>query len=554
MKNQSKLVLAAFLLSATPGMLTARTIASQMPETNLQPAKKVVKKKAAFLPPTMGWSTWNTFALNINENVIKQQADAMVKTGLKAAGYEYINIDDGYWNGRDADGTLRINKEKFPNGMKVVADYIHSKGLKAGIYSDAGDNTCGSGNKHPWGLGVGLAGHEEADCKTYFIDWDYDFIKIDYCGGAHMGLDEQAQYTKIGNAIKHCEQMKGKDIVFNICRWAYPGNWARNVADSWRTTGDINGHWDNLKGIVKENLYIQAYTYGGHYNDMDMLEIGRTLNPDEENLHMAYWCIASSPLLVGCDMTKMSDHSLNLMKNRDLIAMDQDHLGIGAPVVYRDGEVYVVAKDITQVHGTKRAVVVMNLSDNAQTISFPLSAVEFTGKVKVHDCLTQKDKGFAQKNFTTTVPAHGATAFYMTGARIEPKTYEAETAWLSKYQEIKNLPTARPMEADNASQGVCVGYLGNDADNYMEWRNVWSNNGGTYKMSIRYASAENRNLSVKVNGKEVTSFSNLNSGDYTKDWKTVTVNVKLHKGMNKVELGSANGFAPNIDKMTLQKM
>ncbi len=534
MKNQIQIALSALVLSAMPSMASAQ--------------------KAAFLPPTMGWSTWNTFALNINEKVIKDQADAIVSSGLKAAGYQYINIDDGYWNGRAEDGTLRINKDKFPNGMRVVADYIHSKGLKAGIYSDAGDNTCGSGNKQPWGMGVGLAGHEDADCKTYFIDWDYDFIKVDYCGGAHMGLDEEAQYTKIGNAIKNVEKLKGKNIVFNICRWAYPGNWARKVADSWRTTGDINVSWRSLKSIVKENLYIQAYTSGGHYNDMDMLEIGRELTPDEENLHMAYWCIASSPLLVGCDMTKIPAHSLKLLKNRDLLAMNQDRLGIGAPVAYRDGEVYVVAKDMGTIHGNKRAVVVMNLTDAEQTITFPLSSVEFRGAVKVHDCLTQRDKGVAKGSFTAKVPAHGAAAYFMTGQRLEPTVYEAETAWLSKYQEIKNLPTARPMNAESASQGECVGYLGNDADNYMEWRNVWSNTGGTYKLSFRYASAEDRNMNVKVNGKQVASLTKLNSNDYTRFWKTATVTVKLKKGMNKVSLGCTNGFAPNIDKMTLKKI
>ena len=167
----------------------------------------------AQLPPTMGWSSWNTFALNINEDLIKGQADAMVATGLNKAGYQFINIDDGYWDGRGEDGHLRLNTKLFPSGMRPLVDYIHLLGLKAGIYSDAGDNTCGSGNRHAWGLGVGLAGHEEQDCKLYFIDWDFDFIKVDYCGGAHMGLDEREQYTKISNAIKNC----GKPgIVYNM--------------------------------------------------------------------------------------------------------------------------------------------------------------------------------------------------------------------------------------------------------------------------------------------------------------------------------------------------
>lgn len=142
----------------------------------------------------------------------------MAASGLKAAGYKFINIDDGFWNGRAADGTLIIDAVKFPNGMRAVSDYIHSVGLKAGIYSDAGDNTCGSGNRHPYGLNVGPFRYEKEDCRTYFIDWNYDFIKVDYCGGMHRNLDEQAQYTKIAEAIRNCGR---DDIQFNICRWAY---------------------------------------------------------------------------------------------------------------------------------------------------------------------------------------------------------------------------------------------------------------------------------------------------------------------------------------------
>ena len=281
----------------------------------------------AFNPPTMGWSSWNTFALNINEEVIKSQADAMVATGLDKAGYKYINIDDGYWDGRAEDGHLRLNTKLFPSGMRSLVDYIHARGLKAGIYSDAGDNTCGSGNSAAWGCGVGFYQHEEADCKTYFDEWDYDFIKVDYCGGNHVGLDVQAQYTKIGNAIKACQK---QGVVYNLCRWAYPGTWASDIADSWRTTGDITCTWKSVKSIIKENLYLSAFTGGGHYGDLDMLEMGRTLTYAEETTHMGIWCIMSSPLLIGCDMTQLKGNSLKLLTNSDLISINQDTLGLSA--------------------------------------------------------------------------------------------------------------------------------------------------------------------------------------------------------------------------------
>lgn len=507
---------------------------------------------SAFNPPTLGWSSWNTFALNINENVIKSQADAMVKTGLAKAGYKFINIDDGYWDGRAADGTLRINKEKFPNGMRAVADYIHKVGLKAGIYSDAGDNTCGSGNKASWGLGVGLYQHELADCKTYFDDWDYDFIKVDYCGGNHARLDERAQYTKISNAIK---SVKKKGVIFNVCRWAYPGTWISGVADSWRTTGDIYCAWESVRSIIRENLYIQAYTGGGHYNDPDMLEIGRTLSHDEEITHMAYWCIASSPLLIGCDMTTIPEFSLNLLKNKDLLAMNQDKLGLGAPVVQREGEVYVVAKDMKKLQGPQRAVVVMNLTDEPKTIDASVEAMGFEGGVKIYDCITHSDiAANVQGSYSVSIPAHGSRAFFVTGKRAEKKTYQAEESWMKAYQELGKQGTAVYVPCEAADQGEYAGTLGNHPDNYLEWRNVYSKKGGKYTISIRYASADPRNMELSVNGVAVKYLTGLSSGDYTKSWSTVEVPIELKKGMNTVRLSNANDWMPNIDCMTLSSL
>ena len=523
----------------------------------------VYAQKRNFLPPTMGWSSWNTFALNISEDVIRGQADEMVKLGLDKAGYIYINIDDGFWNGRGKDGNLIINRKLFPNGMKYVADYIHSKGLKAGIYSDAGCNTCGSqsGTK-TYGVNVGLAGHEYQDCKLYFNDWGYDFIKVDYCGGGSMGLDEQKQYTKIGAAIKRCEKETGRRIVYNVCRWAYPGTWISSLADSWRTTGDIYSGWGyggrhDLNGvldIIKENLYIQAYTGGGHYNDMDMLEIGRSLSPDEERTHMAYWCIASSPLLIGCDLRTLSDQSLALLKNTDLIAMNQDVLGIGAPVVQRQGEVYVVAKDMEQLHGKKRAVVVMNLTDRQQTIAVDMKALGFTGNVKVHECFTKEETKNSESTLSVTVPAHGAQAYLMTGNRIDKEVYQAEEAWLHDYQELENIRTAKPMEAASADLGAYVGNLGGSATNYLEWRDVYSSKGGKYKLSVAYAADKDRDLEILVNGKSIKTFTCQNTGSNDAQWSVVSVIVNLHAGSNSVRLDNGKGIAPNIDYMRAEKI
>ena len=519
-----------------------------------QPAQRT------FLPPTMGWSSWNTFALNISEKIIENQADAMVKTGLKAAGYEYINIDDGFWEGRGKDGQLIINRKRFPNGMRAVADYIHKLGLKAGMYSDAGDNACGSqSGTQAYGIGIGLAGYEEQDIKTYLQDWDYDFIKVDYCGGIHLGLDEREQYTKISDEIRKIEKETGRRLVFNICRWAYPGTWVSDIADSWRTTTDIYDGWPSVKGIVKENLYLQAYTGGGHYNDMDMLEIGRSLNENEERTHMAYWCIASSPMLIGCDMTKLRESSLALLKNKDLIAMNQDVLGIGAPVVQRKGDVYVVAKDMEQLHGSKRAVVVINLSDSEQKISVDLAKLELSDKILVHDCFTGKDQKLkvAKKGekqlFEVTIPAHGSQAYFMTGKRIAKTRYEAEESWMHNYQELRNLKTANYAQSTEASGGAYVYNVGGNARNYMEWRNVWADHDGNYIMTIRYASKDKREADICVNGVMMSNVAMPKGTSWDKDFRTVDVPVTLKRGFNTIAIGQDYGFAPNIDCMDLHQ-
>ena len=502
-------------------------------------------------PPTMGWSSWNTFALNINEQLIRSQAEAMVSTGLADAGYRYVNIDDGYWDGRGEDGHLRLNTKLFPSGMRALTDYVHSLGLKAGIYSDAGDNTCGSaGGSQAWGRGVGLAGHEEQDCRLYFDDWNFDFIKVDYCGGMGMRLDEREQYTKVANAIKGCRK---QGVAFNICRWAYPGTWVGEVADSWRTTGDIYCDWRSVRSIIRENLYIQAYTGGGHYNDADMLEIGRTLSPDEEITHMVYWCITSSPLLIGCDLTKIPQRSLDLLKNRDLLAMNQDGLGLGAPVVQREDKVYVVAKDMKQRMGPLRAVAVMNLSDEERTVGVSVEAMGFEGKVSVYDCLTHTQLPKAEGTIEVTIPAHGSQAYFVSGLRSERCLYQAEEAYLNAYQELGRPNTAAGYAAKAADQGEYIGYLGHGEDNWLEWRDVHSRKGGRYTLRIRYASKEPRAMYVSVNGELVAVLTTLSSGDWTDRWATVDVPVTLKKGFNSVRLSNPYTWMPNIDCMTVVK-
>lgn len=496
--------------------------------------------------PLMGWSSWNTYGLNISEQLIKEQADAMVATGLKDAGYQFINIDDGFWNGRADDGTLRINETKFPNGMRAVADYIHSVGLKAGIYSDAGDNTCGSQNREPYGLNVGLFRHEEDDCHTYFIDWDYDFIKVDYCGGINRNLDDKAQYTKIANAIKNCGR---DDIRFNICRWAYPGTWVEDIADSWRTTADIYDSWNSVESIIDENLYLSAYCRNGHYNDMDMLEVGRSMTPEEDRTHFAMWCIMSSPLLVGCDMRNMKQETIDLLCNEELIALNQDPLHLQAYVAYKSGDVYVMVKDIEERFGKTRAIALYNPGTTTRTINMDLTKLELGGEVQLRDLIEHTDLDPVTEKYRVSIPSHGVKIFKATAQdRLERVRYEGECGYISDYQEIANNEVLRTgiYPKDSAcSGGVKAGWLGYKEENDLRFDDVYSKEGGAYDMTIAFLTAEDREIVLEVNGEHVTTYV-ANSGGYNRVG-TTTVPITLKPGANTIRMSNPYYFMPDID-------
>ncbi|MBO4719793.1 MAG: alpha-galactosidase [Prevotella sp.] len=508
--------------------------------------------------PTMGWSSWNTFGVNINEGLIKKQADAMVSKGLKDVGFDHINIDDGYFGGRDKnDGHLLVHSSRFPKGLKVVADYIHEKGLKAGIYSDAGHNTCGSMfNGDVTGKGVGLYEHDQQDADFFFKECGFDFIKVDFCGGSyyhnedHLVLDEQQRYTAIAKAIKNTGR---SDVRMNACRWAYPGTWIDGVAFSWRTTGDINASWGSVKGIIAENLYLSAYCSKGHYNDMDMLEVGRSLTTEEDKTHFGMWCIMNSPLLIGCDLRNIKSTTLNLLKNEELIALNQDPLYQQAYVAGLVNGCYLLVKDLEHLNGTKRAFAVYNPNDEAKTVSVLFKDIDLAGTVKLRDVFQKQDIGETTDAYEVKVPAHG-TRIYVAEAetRLERTRYEAETGYISVYQEIKNNQAEKTgiyEAADFCSAGYKAGWLGQSEKNDLQWRNVYSNDGGEYQLTIGFISGENRNITVSVNGEKVKTIS-ANSGGWQKVG-TKTVTIQLQKGQNTIRLSNATNWLPDIDYIEL---
>lgn len=368
--------------------------------------------------PIMGWASWNNYRVNINENIIKSQADAMVSKGLKEVGYNFINTDDGFYGGRDEKGNLLVHPQRFPSGMKSLAEYIHSKGLKAGIYSDAGINTCASfWDKDTIGAGMGLYGHEEKDLTLYLKEWDYDFIKVDWCGGDWMGLDEEVQYTHLANLARTIKS----SVIFNICRWEFPGKWATLVADSWRISGDIDNTFESILAIIDLNADLWKYASYGHYNDMDMLQVGRGMTYEEDKAHFTMWAMMHSPLLLGNDLTTMSDETLEIVTNKDIIALNQTDYVYQARRLVDYGDLEVWGKPLIDSMSGNVAVALLNRSEKAQPITFALQQVGLDASAGY----TMKDL-WSKETFDTStatdvereVPAHGVVVLHIKGTSI----------------------------------------------------------------------------------------------------------------------------------------
>ena len=521
-----------------------------------------IQTKIKHQGPTMGWSSWNTYRVNISDSLIKQQADACTSLGLKNAGYTYINIDDGYFGGRDEKtGRLLIHPKRFPKGLKPVVDHIHGLGLKAGIYSDAGANTCGCKyDNDTIARGVGLYGHDQQDADMFFKELGFDFIKIDFCGGSSTGnddylaLDPRERYTAIRKAIINTGR---NDVRMNVCRWDYPGTWVNSVAQSWRMSHDISARWSSVKDIIQQNLYLSAYAKDGHYNDMDMLEVGRTLTAEEDRTHFGMWCIMSSPLLISCDMTKLKPETLELLKNQELIALNQDPLGLQAYVAKHDqtNGTYVLAKDILQTNGLTRAVALYNPTDVPTAVSISFADLEMGGQVKVRDVFARADVKLSKNasGLNETVPAHGCRIYTLTASkRLPRKLYEAETAWLSAYQELYNakaVGTAYYEKDSLCSGGMKVTNLGYRPDNDLQWQNVYVDEDGMYQLRIKCLSfADGVQLYIAKNGEAGQRFTLKDSYD-----GNIYAQLHLRKGQNTIRLYNDHGPMPEIDYMEIMQ-
>lgn len=373
--------------------------------------------------PPMGWNSWNKFACNVSEDLLKKMADAMASSGMRAAGYEYIVIDDCWHGKRDSLGFIHPNPEHFPSGMKAVADYIHSKGLKFGIYSCAGDKTCGGK--------PASRGHEYQDAITY-ASWGVDYLKYDWCNTD--GLTTIGAYTTMRDALYSA----GRPVVFSLCEWgnSKPWEWGKNVGHLWRTTGDIynvfdgevnHGAWSSwgVMKILDMQKGLEKYAGPGHWNDPDMLEVGNGMPVNEDRAHFSMWCMLAAPLIAGNDLATMSKETHDILTNMDVISLDQDTLGIqGFQFTTIGDSVQVFAKPLA---GGDLAVAFLNRSKKPQAISFDWQATvienEGTGTkialkeklYSIRDLWTKKNLGTTAKVLKAEVPSHDVLLVRLTG-------------------------------------------------------------------------------------------------------------------------------------------
>lgn len=347
----------------------------------------------------MGWNSWNHFATKVDDTVIRGAADALVSSGMKDAGYIYVNIDDSWEGGRDGDGNITTNK-KFPD-MKALADYVHSKGLKIGIYSSPGPKTCGG-----W---EGSFGHEEQDAKMY-ANWGIDYLKYDWCsaGAIYKTSDLRPVYQKMGDAL----QAAGHPIVYSLCEYGDGDVWKWGAlvgGNLWRTTGDIADTWKSLEEIGFSQAAISSYTKPGHWNDPDMLEIGNGgMTSDEYRTHMTLWALLAAPLLAGNDLAHRSKDTLDILTNKEIIAIDQD--SAAHPVkrnIIQDGVTEVWTRELQD---GSIAVALFNRGDQAGPVTVEWSKLAVSAPASGRDLWAHKDLTFSGQNYTATIPRHSVIA------------------------------------------------------------------------------------------------------------------------------------------------
>ncbi|MGD2067859.1 MAG: glycoside hydrolase family 27 protein [Gemmatimonadota bacterium] len=359
--------------------------------------------------PPMGWNSWNHFACDVSSELVRETADAMVESGMRDVGYRYVVIDDCWQVSRDADGRIVPDPERFPEGMKALADYVHDRGLLFGLYTDAGRRTC---QGRP-----GSYGHEETDARTY-AEWGVDYVKVDWCHSE--GLDARERYAVVRDALL----ASGRDIVFSICEWGTnePWRWGPETGNLWRTTGDIFDRWESVLSILDRNAQYWAAAGPGHWNDPDMLEVGNGgMTDDEYRAHFSLWAVMAAPLMAGNDLRELTTDArraraaLEILTNAEVIAVDQDPLGVqGRLVQSYPPELQVWSKPLED---GSRAAVLLNRAPVPTTVTVRFGALGIRAdSASVRDLWAHRDEGTFEGRYSATVPSHGVVMLKVTPA------------------------------------------------------------------------------------------------------------------------------------------
>jgi alpha-galactosidase len=378
----------------TPSYRAPSVDYATLPKVELPPLQNVPYNGLAKTPP-MGWNSWNKFRTHIDDKIVRGIADAAASSGMREAGYQYIIIDDGWEGSRDASGVLKPNPS-FPD-MKALAVYVHSKGLKLGIYSSPGPRTCGGFE--------GSYGHEAQDANMY-AEWGIDYLKYDWCSAARVwkDTDMQSAYQKMGAAL----QSTGRPIVYALCQYgrAQVGTWGQQVGGNlWRTTGDIRDTYDSMTKIGFAQSDLAKYAGPGHWNDPDMLEIGNGgMTTEEYRTHFSLWSMVAAPLIAGNDLRSASPEISEILMNKEVIAVDQDPLGKGGSRISGDGDVEVWAKPLAS---GDYAVALFNRGPLEAKITANWKDIGLRGKHKARDLWKHTDLGEQADGYSSVVPSHG---------------------------------------------------------------------------------------------------------------------------------------------------
>ena len=491
--------------------------------------------------PPMGWASWNHYFCDYNEQTIREQADALVSTGMRDAGYQYVVIQECIAKSRDNEGNLLADKERFPGGIPALTAYIHKLHLKAGIYTDIGKHTC-----YPNPRYQGSYGHEQQDAKT-FAAWGIDFIEMDYCNREeeHTG---RWVYERMAAAIR----ATGRPMIFYLCAWGneQPWEWALGKAQMWRTEYDVSlekNHveWQRMWRNFESNTVHSVLTGPESWNDADMLEIGNPgLNDTEAEAQMSMWAISPSPLLAGADLAHMSLRSREIYTNREVIAINQDPLGAGAEKLREPSPgLEIWAKPLGSRGGGEFAVMLLNASDHAAKMDVKWSELDLLPAAAARNVWAHTDATDSGSGYEGQVAPHAATLLHVRGRRAWTKgvVYEAEWPGLEREGAASLFPCGE------CSSGYAMALGSQEKSGSLHVPNVVVAQGGSYVVRLLYTrnGLEDKKVTLSVNGREQSVFAMMRS------WNWVDVPISLHAGSNDLNISYAGAQSFYLDKLTL---